>query len=382
MLNKLGVLTNTSCNLSCRYCYVKRSPKKITYSIFRKSLATFIQFYKNNPQDSRYPSLVFVGGEPLLCWDILKKSILFAYKAINHLNVSVVTNGTLLDYSKFSFLNKLGVRIILSLDGPADIHNYYRKSDEYSTGTLEVIVKKIKKIQFKARSSILIYSVISPPFLSNLFDRLDYFRKLGFKSFRFFPNFNWREWQLKDINKFESAMNKFAVEYCNIFSMTYFKHRIFIIDNLNEIIKAREVNKDNIKYIENKFDDCGSLWVDTEGKFIVCGRVLGVSNEKSRNLSITKRNGRIDITKRSLLLEEAREYFIKAAKRNKVSDCSFIFCPFSFYFNEKLLKSSELEFNKAILFYFRITKIYNNTMKSILSNLIENKLFRQEYGIR
>lgn len=381
MLSKLHILTNTTCNLSCTYCYVDQSPKKITYPIFRKSLATFTKFYKNSSQKELSLSLAFVGGEPLLCWDVLKKSILFARKTIDHLKIDVLTNGTLLDHDKFSFLNKLGVHITLSLDGPAPIHNYYRKSTRYPRGTLDTIIRNIEQIPFESRSSILISSVVSPPFLNNLFDRFAYFRKLGFKSFRFVPNFNWRDWQSKDIKEFESAMKRFANDYCSIFTSSHSKRQLFIIDNLLEVFKAKVVGKNNIRYIENKFEDCGSLCVSTDGDFVICDKILGMVSKNSDMLSIRDINGDIDMAKRHSLLKEAGSYFIKALKRNKIANRNFIFCPFLFYFNEKLLNSSQREFNKAIFFYFKITEIYNDTIESIFSNLIENNLFRKEYKI-
>jgi len=77
------------------------------------------------------PAIEFQGGEALLNWDTVKTAVLYAKKKNvsvgKNLDLSVVTNLTLMDGEKFDFLRGEGVSVCTSLDGPACLHNANRR---------------------------------------------------------------------------------------------------------------------------------------------------------------------------------------------------------------------------------------------------------------
>jgi His-Xaa-Ser system radical SAM maturase HxsB len=75
-------------------------------------------------------TIEFQGGEPLLNWDVLAKTIEYARdkekKTKKRLMLTVVTNFSTLDNYKAEFLIKNEISICTSLDGPRHLHNRNR----------------------------------------------------------------------------------------------------------------------------------------------------------------------------------------------------------------------------------------------------------------
>ena len=72
-------------------------------------------------------SVAFFGGEPLLAWPTLiltaERVYQLAYERKVPCSLHVTTNGTLLDPLKAAALKRFNFSVLLSLDGPREIHN-------------------------------------------------------------------------------------------------------------------------------------------------------------------------------------------------------------------------------------------------------------------
>ncbi len=72
----------------------------------------------------------FFGGEPLLAWDLVREVTELARARADRLGTrvrfSVTTNGTLLDEERARFLAGHGFSLIVSLDGPKELHDRER----------------------------------------------------------------------------------------------------------------------------------------------------------------------------------------------------------------------------------------------------------------
>jgi len=75
-------------------------------------------------------SIVFMGGEPLLCYDLVREFVPFAlFRAREHgtkLRFDMTTNGTLLTDSMAQFFAANKVRLLLSIDGGQATHDRHR----------------------------------------------------------------------------------------------------------------------------------------------------------------------------------------------------------------------------------------------------------------
>lgn len=116
------------CNLACSYCYVRRRPPG-----GRMSVETALGSLKL--LDWTGPVRVsFFGGEPLLEWDLACRVAEEAEKLARASGVSVrlsmTTNGTLLTRERAAMLARHGFSLIVSLDGPREIHDAERRTTD------------------------------------------------------------------------------------------------------------------------------------------------------------------------------------------------------------------------------------------------------------
>lgn len=120
------------CNLSCDYCFYlskrKIYPDKNNFKMDEEVVETFIRDYID--QDSEEIVFIWQGGEPtLLGVEFFKKVVDLQKKHSNgkHIKNSIQTNGTLIDEEWASFFKENEFLVGLSLDGPEEMHNIYRK---------------------------------------------------------------------------------------------------------------------------------------------------------------------------------------------------------------------------------------------------------------
>ena len=143
MLKPAGSL----CNLDCRYCYYLdksgiyggREPK-----MSEQMLESVIREYiKANDVDR--VSFNWHGGEPLILGlDFYRKAIEFEKKYADGKTVknTLQTNGTLLSREWAEFFHKNGFLIGISIDGPQDIHDSFRR-DKGGTPTFSRVIEGI-----------------------------------------------------------------------------------------------------------------------------------------------------------------------------------------------------------------------------------------------
>jgi len=114
-LKKIRVEVSFLCNLRCKYCLVFNN--NLDFLNTNMSLETakkIVTFYKKYIKEG---SLMIIGGEPLMNWKVTK----FFVENIQG-NISLFTNGTLIDDEKAKLLKKNNVFVLVSLDGPKEFN--------------------------------------------------------------------------------------------------------------------------------------------------------------------------------------------------------------------------------------------------------------------
>lgn len=144
--------SGATCNLACRYCYYlgkkheedhSCNSKIINYSLLEKAIREYIL---ENPSN---PSFVWHGGEPLLAPLEFYQNVLEIQKkyARNiYVENSIQTNGTLLNDNYCEFFAKNNWLVGISIDGPKDIHDKYRKTAD-GKPTFEKVMKGIELLK-------------------------------------------------------------------------------------------------------------------------------------------------------------------------------------------------------------------------------------------
>jgi uncharacterized protein len=131
-----------ACNLSCRYCYVRQSAHFMTTETARATVDLA-------SKSGRRCGIIFFGGEPLLCRDLIYSTVAYAESVQARSDVKfhykITTNGLLLDDEFLEFSLKHDVFIALSHDGvkAANDRNRVTKNGEGSYDKLEAAARKL-----------------------------------------------------------------------------------------------------------------------------------------------------------------------------------------------------------------------------------------------
>lgn len=143
------------CNLDCHYCYYLDKSEiyggkepRMSYEILETTIREYIKANEVNEVTFNWH-----GGEPLvLGLDFYKKAIELErkYAGGKVIHNTIQTNGTLVtrEWADFFAANKFLVGI--SIDGPAEIHDKYRKDK----GGLPTFDKVIKGVTLLSRSGV------------------------------------------------------------------------------------------------------------------------------------------------------------------------------------------------------------------------------------
>jgi uncharacterized protein len=135
-----------SCNLACQYCYYLSKQRLFGDTKFLLSDRLLEEFTRQYIDAQRVPEVTFgwQGGEPTLAGlEFFRRAVAYqeAYRrpGMRVLN-ALQTNGTALTDEWCEFLRENGFLIGLSVDGPADLHNAYRR-DKKGRPTFERVMR-------------------------------------------------------------------------------------------------------------------------------------------------------------------------------------------------------------------------------------------------
>jgi uncharacterized protein len=138
--------TGSACNLECDYCFFLQKERLYPGSSFRMTdevLETYIRQYVEAQQVPEV-TITWQGGEPtMMGLEFFRRSVEYAEKHAppgTLVSQSIQTNGTLLDKEWCGFLRENGFLVGLSLDGPRELHDRYRR-DKRGGGTFDRAVR-------------------------------------------------------------------------------------------------------------------------------------------------------------------------------------------------------------------------------------------------
>ena len=161
-LSTLVVNVTNRCNLSCAYCYeygedkiteptAGGMPKLMSEKTARESVDFMVERSGNSP----VVRLTFFGGETLLNFDVLEKTIPYARRraaeAGKRVEFSLTTNGTLLRPEVIEFLADNDVGVTISIDGPKEMQDKFRVFHD-GRGSYDVVAPKVRELLKRHRS--------------------------------------------------------------------------------------------------------------------------------------------------------------------------------------------------------------------------------------
>ncbi|GAB0174717.1 MAG: His-Xaa-Ser system radical SAM maturase HxsB [Candidatus Altimarinota bacterium] len=182
------IIVTLRCNHKCQYCHAAAAPSSakqfdMTEDIARSTVDTLFYSPLNDI------TIEFQGGEPLLNWKIVQFIIEYAITKAQKLNKKVrfalVSNMSLMDEEKLSYLMKYKVGLSTSLDGTEEIHNYNRTFLEgNSFERVTHWIKRINALYNEKHQSAGIGALltVTKKTLSQSREVIDTYRSLGLNS--------------------------------------------------------------------------------------------------------------------------------------------------------------------------------------------------------
>lgn len=377
-----------SCNLACVYCFVQQQPNFMTFQIAKDGvdwLAANLNWWREYIHDPQFKgSITYFGGEPTLMWDEIIVPLTAYIKETypDCFDLTITTNGTLLNEERIKFLYDNQIYPLLSIDGVKEVQDYNRPMRDGSSGfdkLIEIIPVLLHYFPYTTFRMTLI-----PDTLDKFFESYCFAENIGFQSIFFCPN-DREQWDDNAIKMLEQQidliMARRLINYSNgienIFSSQIDNGFIDVLST--DILKYNHLKLDT--QIARSVFRCG---LGTVGISIgYDGSLYGCQEQDSRTKNIFYIGNiykNIDIDKHINLLST---YHQKAEMSNNINKslckecilktrCSFSSCPSTAYdiYNNFFIRN-----NIRCVLQKKIFKDCILTMKTLVPS--DNETFKQ-----
>lgn len=181
--NKLELALAETCNLACTYCYcgtcrdIVPSQGLMSESVARQAIMWLFAMSGR----SEDVSITFFGGEPLLNKPVLRFAIEYSQRLARlhgkKVFYSMTTNGALLDDEVISFIKRYNFGLMVSLDGPPEIHDAQCPT-RGGGPSFEQVTAGIRRLMARRRSVTVRCTMTHPA--PRMLDLIRFFEEFGF----------------------------------------------------------------------------------------------------------------------------------------------------------------------------------------------------------
>lgn len=144
-MKKVEMCITSTCNLKCKHCY--QHFEKNMFFLTKNKIFEIIDFVFEH--GCKY--IILSGGEIFTRNDIYD---ILDYILVKDIEVTLVTNGTLIDIDKISLFKGKKLLFQISIDGDKERHDERRGTGNYDK-TIN-IVRKLKKLGFRIKANVTI----------------------------------------------------------------------------------------------------------------------------------------------------------------------------------------------------------------------------------
>lgn len=180
------------CNLHCTYCYYMDTEKLYTQRHGLMAPELVEQTIRETLEANQVPEVSFTwhGGEPLLAGMDFYRQVLGWQRKYNtkkqKISNAIQTNGTLLDDAWCQFFTRNGFLVGLSLDGPRDYHDTYRRNAA-GQPSFDRVMRGLKLLK-KHGTEFNTLSVVNNITSQHGAEIYNYFKSLGVQFMQFLPS--------------------------------------------------------------------------------------------------------------------------------------------------------------------------------------------------
>ncbi|MCE1246267.1 MAG: SPASM domain-containing protein [Firmicutes bacterium] len=235
------VISNTSgCNLACSYCYNQFPENKESFSgktdLSFQQLEQALKMLADASGNTTDLELLFIGGEPLLRFDLIQAAseMRKSLPELRNRNVRIfiITNGTLLDDFIYLYCSRNNIHIKISLDGNEKLHDLNRVFPG-GKGSYRSVLEKLPGYFNVYRHPCKAVTATVNSYAQDLPALVDHFSALGFNQIELTELYGSNEPESHDIleSGYEAVAEflKFRVksrQYVNLIPFTDIIHKL------------------------------------------------------------------------------------------------------------------------------------------------------------
>lgn len=299
-IRQLTLQVTQQCNFRCAYCpYTtaefdnqrEHGVKKMSVETAKKG----VDFLADHSKDQNNVTIGFYGGEPLLRFDLIKEVVEYAEEVFMGKGISftLTTNGSLLTDEIVDFFIEHNMDIMISLDGPREVHNKSRKFAATGRGTFETIESNLKKIHeshpdFLKKCTVNV--VVDPRYSANaiydMFSNNDFYKHMNIQTTLIDDFFCIENTVADETYLQESNIHEFKAMMSSIGRYQKEKVSRLAMDDFNMLLKD---NYDDLMRPDKKLAEVMTpggpcipgqkrLFVDVDGGLYPCERVSETSD--------------------------------------------------------------------------------------------------------
>ncbi|MBQ5815414.1 MAG: hypothetical protein IIW30_05505, partial [Flavobacteriales bacterium] len=179
------------CNMRCRYCYYleksKYYPSHDKHIMSDETLEIYIRDYIA-AQNSPHVIFNWHGGEAMICGiEFFKKAISLQKKYGEGFQIinTIQTNGLLITHKWCEFFSQNNFLVGISLDGPKDLHDHYRRTCNGESAYMQTI-KGLNLLQ-RHNVEFNVLCTVNRHNASHGIRIYEYFKSLGVRFMQFIP---------------------------------------------------------------------------------------------------------------------------------------------------------------------------------------------------
>ncbi len=208
-LKHLALFLTESCNLACDYCFAANMEgRNIDEPLAQQAID--LLFEPDNT--SKQMAISFWGGEPLTCFEMLKRLVFYAQNKAQETNkkvrFSVPTNLTLLSDEIIDFFQEHKINPSLSCDGTEASQSLRRTRSGESSYPL--VAEKLDLIIRRYQPDLPgVRMTVSPATADHFYDDVQYFLERGFRHVYFAPVVE-ADWTEQHYQHYEQQSQKLA----------------------------------------------------------------------------------------------------------------------------------------------------------------------------
>jgi uncharacterized protein len=203
------LLLTRSCNMACSYCIARELPgDAMSFEIGRQAISAFVELAGG----AKSIEMTFTGGEPLLEFSMLRNLILCAEERARDAGMDaqfvLKTNGTLLNEAIIDFVRAHRVKVVVSIDGTAAVHNQHRRAVG-GRATHRVVSRNLLAL-LRGGVSCVGSITVHPDAATLVLDGVRYLHGLGLEQVDVGPAYGTVSWTEAEISAFGQSLMSVA----------------------------------------------------------------------------------------------------------------------------------------------------------------------------